>query len=126
VNTQEQASPQGRSIDRMIKLSKLCKLMCAYCYQWNELGDARRMSADLIERVVRAAADLHRLRLKSTPAVRTTLIMHGGEPLVLHLDYLRSSLIRDLLTTRGAATYGLERALIYGILFHQHQDAISA
>lgn len=80
---------RGRSINWVIKLSKLCNLRCGYCYEWNELGDARRMSAGLIERVVLAAADLHRLRMQSAPTVRTTLIMHGGEPLVLPLDYLR-------------------------------------
>jgi uncharacterized protein len=92
VNRQQQAAPQGRSINWIIKLSKLCNLRCGYCYEWNELGDSRKMSADLIERVVRAAADLHCLRLKSTPTVRTTLIIHGGEPLVLPLEYLRSFL----------------------------------
>lgn len=88
----EQAAPQGRSINWIIKLSKLCNLRCGYCYEWNELGDSRRMGPGLIEHVVQAAADLHRSRLKSTPTVRTTLIMHGGEPLVLPLDYLRSFL----------------------------------
>jgi uncharacterized protein len=83
---------RGRSINWVIKLSKLCNLRCGYCYEWNELGDSRRMSADLVERVVRAAADLHRLRLQSAPNVRTTLIMHGGEPLVLPIDYLQSFL----------------------------------
>ena len=89
MSSQEQTAPQGRKINWVIKLSKLCNLRCGYCYEWNELGNPRRMSRDLIERVVQAAEDLHRLRLKSTPTVRTTLIMHGGEPLVLPLDYLR-------------------------------------
>ncbi len=92
MNTQEQAAPQGRSINWIIKLSKLCNLRCGYCYEWNELGDSRKMGADLIERVVQAAADLHRIRLQTTPTVRTTLIMHGGEPLVQPLDYLRNFL----------------------------------
>src|SRR5687767_2706592 len=80
---------RGRAVNWVIKLSKLCNLRCGYCYEWNELGDPRRMSAALIERVVGAAADLHRLRALSTPALRTTLIMHGGEPLVLPLEYLQ-------------------------------------
>lgn len=92
MNSQEQIVPQGRSINWIIKLSKLCNLRCGYCYEWNELGDPRRMSAELVERVVQAAEDVHHLRLKSTPTVRTTLIMHGGEPLVLPLDYLRAFL----------------------------------
>src|SRR5580692_2056319 len=87
-----QAAPQSRRINWIIKLSKLCNLRCGYCYEWNELGDPRRMGADLIERVVTAAEYLHRLRLQTTPTVRTTLIMHGGEPLVLPLDYLESFL----------------------------------
>jgi uncharacterized protein len=92
VSIQERAARQSRSINWIIKLSKLCNLRCGYCYEWNELGNPRRMSADLIERVVQAAEDLHRSRLKTTPTVRTTLIMHGGEPLVLPLDYLRAFL----------------------------------
>jgi uncharacterized protein len=85
-------APQGRLINWVIKLSKLCNLRCGYCYEWNELGDPRRMSAELVDKVLGAAADLHRIRLKTTPTVRTTLIMHGGEPLVLPLDYLRGFL----------------------------------
>ncbi len=85
-------APQGRSINWIVKLSKLCNLRCGYCYEWNELGDPRRMSAELVERIIQAAEDLHRLRLQTTPTVRTTLIMHGGEPLVLPLDYLRTFL----------------------------------
>jgi uncharacterized protein len=87
-----QAAPQSRRINWIVKLSKLCNLRCGYCYEWNELGDPRRMGADLIERVVAAAEYLHRLRLRTTPTVRTTLIMHGGEPLVLPLDYLQGFL----------------------------------
>src|SRR5262245_40909196 len=83
---------RGRSVNWVIKLSKLCNLRCGYCYEWNELGDSRRMSAELVERVVQAAADLHRLRLQSNPQIRTTLIMHGGEPLVQPVDYLRNFL----------------------------------
>lgn len=92
MSIQEQAAPQGRSINWIIKLSKLCNLRCGYCYEWNDLGDARRMSPELVERVVGAAAELHRMRLQSTPTVKTTLIMHGGEPLVLPLEYLRGFL----------------------------------
>jgi uncharacterized protein len=92
VSTQQRSAPQGRSINWIIKLSKLCNLRCGYCYEWNELGDPRRMSADLIERIVQAAEILHRMRLERTPTVRTTLIMHGGEPLVLPLDYMRGFL----------------------------------
>ena len=92
MSSQQPSAPQGRSINWIIKLSKLCNLRCGYCYEWNELGDPRRMDIGLVERVVRAAEDLHRMRLESTPTVRTTLIVHGGEPLVLPLDYLRTFL----------------------------------
>jgi len=79
-------------INWIIKLSKLCNLRCGYCYEWNELGDPRRMSTELIQNVLQAAEDLHRARFATTAAVQTTLIMHGGEPLVLPLDYLHSFL----------------------------------
>jgi uncharacterized protein len=92
MDSPERRAPQGRSINWIIKLSKLCNLRCGYCYEWNELGNPRRMSADLIGRVIQAAEELHRARLETTPTVRTTLIIHGGEPLVLPLDYLRSFL----------------------------------
>jgi uncharacterized protein len=80
---------QGRSINWIIKLSKLCNLRCGYCYEWNELGDPRRMSDELVGKVLGAARELHQMRLETTPTVKTSLIMHGGEPLVLPVDYLR-------------------------------------
>lgn len=89
MSNQRRCASQGRSINWIIKLSKFCNLRCGYCYEWNELGDPRRMSAALVDRVLQAAKDLHRMRQETTPAVRTTLIIHGGEPLVLPLDYLR-------------------------------------
>jgi uncharacterized protein len=92
VSIQQQRAPQGRSINWIIKLSKLCNLRCGYCYEWNELGDPRRMTANLVERIVQAAEDLHRMRLETTPTVRTALIMHGGEPLVLPIGYMRTFL----------------------------------
>ncbi len=90
MNSPPQAAPQGRMINWIVKLSKLCNLRCGYCYEWNELGNPRRMSEALIERVLQAAEDLHRLRLQTMPTVQTSLIMHGGEPLVLPVDYLRN------------------------------------
>jgi tetratricopeptide (TPR) repeat protein len=34
--------------------------------------------------------------------------------------------IRDLLTTRDAATYGIGRAIVHGTLYHHHPDAVAA
>ncbi len=80
---------QGRVINWIIKCSKLCNLRCGYCYEWNELSDRRRMEKALVRRVLQAASELHAHRLKTTPDVRTILIIHGGEPLLLPVEYLR-------------------------------------
>ncbi len=73
----------------VIKISKLCNLRCAYCYEWNELGDERRMSLALWERVLVAARSYRERAIRATGDDSTPIVLHGGEPLAAPLSYLR-------------------------------------
>jgi uncharacterized protein len=81
---------QPRSLTWVIKTSKLCNLRCAYCYEWNELGDPRRMSMELWERIlvaIRSHNDLEARRCGRP--TRSSIVWHGGEPLLLPVDYMK-------------------------------------
>jgi uncharacterized protein len=75
----------------VIKLSKLCNMRCSYCYEWDQLANRERMSAALVERLLVAAREVHLQRAARAPVgpVVSTLVLHGGEPLVLPVEYLR-------------------------------------
>ena len=76
----------------IVKVSKLCNLRCAYCYETPELANRERMSLENIERMfvhIReylddwgAEADTHELEF----------IWHGGEPFAQPVDYWESIL----------------------------------
>lgn len=79
-------------LDWVIKASKLCNLRCRYCYEWDELANKERMSLALWEKLliaVREQLHLASERYRPFGGVRTRLIWHGGEPLLLPLDYVR-------------------------------------
>jgi uncharacterized protein len=82
----------------VLKLSKLCNLRCSYCYEWNELHNPNRMTIDLIEKIVIAAKDFHKIQNKGQRSAHTTFIIHGGEPFVLPPKYL--NVVFDLVRTR--------------------------
>jgi uncharacterized protein len=69
----------------VFKLSKYCNLRCGYCYEFPHLGDKRRMSLDQI----RAAFQNIKNSIDKLQIERAQFIWHGGEPLLIPLDYYR-------------------------------------
>jgi uncharacterized protein len=67
----------------VVKISKFCNLRCSYCYEFEELGQRRRMSL----------ADLRAFFTNVRDAVgrygrdRIQFVWHGGEPFLIPLDY---------------------------------------
>ena len=87
----EEAARQSgpRAFDVMIKpAGSLCNLACAYCYYLDkeELygGIEPRMSLDVLEKVTKAYIEAN-----DVPEVQ--LIWHGGEPLVMGVDFYRKA-----------------------------------
>jgi uncharacterized protein len=78
------------SVSWVFKITKLCNLRCAYCYEWNELGDPRRMTLETFERGTIAMQTLERhMRQKGAP-LASNMILHGGEPFLAGRDYFAS------------------------------------
>ena len=89
--------PRGRTrlplrmVNWVVKVSKLCNLRCRYCYEWNELHRTERMSLTEWERLLGAIRSYHERRSAELGgAFQTTIIWHGGEPLLLPLSYMRA------------------------------------
>jgi uncharacterized protein len=74
-------------VNWIIKASKLCNLRCRYCYEWNELDRVDRIQLSQWTRLLEAVRDYHVGLLASGRAVRSNLIWHGGEPLLLPRAY---------------------------------------
>lgn len=68
----------------VIKVSKLCNLRCAYCYEMDELGDSSKMLpasiALLFQRV---------LEISDATASIPAFLWHGGEPLLLPATFYK-------------------------------------
>ena len=88
------------TVNWVVKASKLCNLRCRYCYEWNELASPARVSLSQWERLLTSIRWYHDYRSRaSTRRVKTDIIWHGGEPLLLPPDYIAAvmRLQRDLL-----------------------------
>ena len=76
-----------------VKLSRFCNMRCSYCYEWNHLSDRRRMSIELLKKVLRATAEYGNACSARFPSAageyQNIIVLHGGEPLALPVDYLR-------------------------------------
>lgn len=80
-----------RMVNWVVKVSKLCNLRCRYCYEWNELHRTERISLSEWERLIDSVRRYHERRsAEAGEPFKTTIIWHGGEPLLLPLPYLRS------------------------------------
>ena len=80
-----------RMVNWVVKVSKLCNLRCRYCYEWDELHRRERMSLSQWEHLLTAIRDHHQARRAACGGpFKSTIIWHGGEPLLLPLSYLRS------------------------------------
>jgi uncharacterized protein len=71
------------TINFVVKISKFCNLRCSYCYEFDELGLRRKMS--LIE--LRAFFTNVRNSVREFDRKQINFIWHGGEPLLIPLEY---------------------------------------
>ena len=82
------------SVTWVIKASKLCNLRCSYCYEWNSLSDKERIPLELWEKIFKAARSYHSKKKNAGENNRTITYFtwHGGEPLILPLNYIEDVL----------------------------------
>src|SRR5262245_55147115 len=73
----------------VIKSSKLCNMRCSYCYEWDELDHKDRIGLDLWRRILVAIKELRDAQRAVNPEASALIVLHGGEPLILPVDYLR-------------------------------------
>lgn len=89
------------NLEIVMKLSGFCNFRCAYCYEFDRLGDPMRMTSDLVARIAaELGAFARELGQRSRTPVVLTFVLHGGEPLILPLAYLEEVTAR-LRTAEG-------------------------
>lgn len=71
------------AIDFVVKISKLCNLRCSYCYEYNQLGERRRMSLHEL----RAFFTHVRESVRGYGRDRIHFVWHGGEPFLVPLEH---------------------------------------
>ncbi|CAM4072429.1 radical SAM protein [Kibdelosporangium persicum] len=77
----------------VIKITKRCNLRCKYCYEWDFLSDPARMSLDVWRSTLHAILEYSELaEAQSGIPTYSSLIWHGGEPLLLPPAYFESVL----------------------------------
>jgi len=91
---------QPSHITWRIKPTTFCNLRCRYCYEWNRLGDPQRLSLSQWRAVLNTAAEhRHVTETRLGRPVGLHIVIQGGEPLLLPLDYLQhaAALCREIL-----------------------------
>ncbi|MGW0181729.1 radical SAM protein [Nocardia sp. NPDC003345] len=68
----------------VVKVSKFCNLRCNYCYEYPWLADKSSMSLPDIEAMLRNIG-----RYFASQPRRLDFVWHGGEPLLLGLEYYK-------------------------------------
>lgn len=83
----------------VVKTSKFCNMRCTYCYEYEELDKRERMSLDtwrdlfaLVGEARHSADKRERASGKEERPSEALVVLHGGEPSLLPLDYLASKL----------------------------------
>lgn len=106
------------TISWVIKASKLCNLRCRYCYEWNDLDKADRISLADWEKLLTAIRSYHQIQINRLDSPVTSLIIwHGGEPLILPSHYfeavleLQRSILGAEALRRGEYRNGLQTNL---------------
>jgi uncharacterized protein len=72
-----------KSLQLVIKTTKYCNLRCTYCYEYKELGNKQRMQLDSLGTFftgLRSYAERNGIE-------QVELVWHGGEPLMVPLEY---------------------------------------
>jgi len=78
-----------KTVEWVVKASKLCNLRCAYCYEWNSLANTRRIAVEEWRQILTAIRDYHVFLARQLQhPIESRLIWHGGEPLLLPASYL--------------------------------------
>jgi uncharacterized protein len=76
-----------------LKISKLCNLRCRYCYEWNELANADRIPLSQWADILLAVRRYHALLTdRFGEPGRAYIYWHGGEPLLLPMEYFETAL----------------------------------
>jgi len=77
-----------RSVDFVIKVSKLCNLRCSYCYEYNELHKKEFISLENLDQLYLNAYN-YILKRDKEDNIQTIInfIWHGGEPLLINPDF---------------------------------------
>ena len=126
-----------RAFNIMMKpAGSLCNLGCAYCYSLDKAeiygGREPRMSLEMLETAVRGY-------IEANDVPEVTFIWHGGEPMVLGLDFYRKAMefqqryaggktIRNTLQTNGTlitrewARFFREHGFLLGVSLDGPQD----
>ena len=86
------SSTQARRVNWVVKVSKLCNLRCRYCYEWNELGNKARISLEQWRLLLEAIRRYEERLGRESPLYQTSIIWHGGEPLLLPQSYFEAVL----------------------------------
>jgi uncharacterized protein len=71
------------AVDFVIKISKYCNLRCSYCYEYAELGVRKRMQLAQL----RSFFTNVRSAVLSQGRRKIHFVWHGGEPLLIPIDY---------------------------------------
>jgi uncharacterized protein len=88
--------PQGdASTSFVLKIAALCNINCTYCYMYNKgdtsfLGKPKVMCADVVQATLDAIVTY--ARAHELPAV--SLVLHGGEPLLVGIPWMSEFLRR--------------------------------
>ena len=72
-----------KELQFVVKISKYCNLRCDYCYEYNDLGDKRRLSLTQLRRLFETAAR----HAVANGHDSVSFVWHGGEPFLIPLDY---------------------------------------
>lgn len=81
-----------RRIQFVVKPSTLCNLRCRYCYEFEGLGDKRRVPIDALEQMFWNIAGWFR---QQAPGTKLEFVWHGGEPLLNPPEYFWSAFERQ-------------------------------
>ncbi|MEJ5240532.1 MAG: radical SAM protein [Anaerolineales bacterium] len=73
------------SLTAIVKPTYACNLACLYCYEGGRSQPCERMGVDTLRNVITKLAQYH------GPERTTRIIWHGGEPLLMGLDFFRTA-----------------------------------
>lgn len=82
-----------RFMQFVLKVSKLCNLRCAYCYEYPHLDDPAAMSLDQLRAFYRNVSEYYRARdARDGGQTELRFIWHGGEPLLRPPAFYRQTM----------------------------------